>query len=162
MKRTPILGATLALALTFAGTAAAASFSERGTARMSMTINTPCQTSQGCFGLKGGIHGTPLSGAVEASFTADWSQGGTCAPAGGTLILSNAHGDSLNLMSTGTLCRHGARSATYSGAWNIENGSGKFASNGVGGGKLTMRQLGNGLVQLAVRGSFSMSSRPAQ
>ena len=161
MKRTLILGATLALALTLAGTAAAASFSERGTAAPA-TTNQACQAGSTCMSLKGGIHGAPISGAVEVSFNADWSQGGRCAPARGTLILSNSHGDSLNLMSTGTLCRHGARAAIYSGSWNIMNGSGKFASNGIGNGKLTMRQLGNGLVQLAVRGSFSMNSRPAQ
>ena len=64
MKRTLILGATLALALTLAGTAAAASFSERGTAAPA-TTNQACQAGSTCMSLKGGIHGAPISGAVE-------------------------------------------------------------------------------------------------
>jgi hypothetical protein len=160
MKRTMILGAVLALAVALPGVALAASFSEHGTEKIVRGQFAGCQSvAQGCLTLKGGVHGTPISGALEATMTVDWSSGGTCGTAGGVVILSNTAGDALNLVTSGRLCKRGAL-FVYSGSWSIQAGSGKYATAGIGRGKMSLRELPSHLVQAAILGRFGMGDRP--
>ena len=74
----------------------------------------------GTSSASGAIHGRPLQdGTFAASLSADWSKatanrhGGSCAPATGTLTLSDSSGDTLDTSLTGVSCTVG------SNPWNV-------------------------------------------
>jgi hypothetical protein len=121
--------------------------------------STSCTTiSQGCLDGRGGAMGRPLSGSALGNLTVDWSQStttanGTCAPAGGSIQISDSAGNALKLNQTGTLCKRNGNTYVFSGSYNVADGSGRYDANGAGTGSASWTMTGNA-VHGALTGGF--------
>ena len=169
----PVAALALGLAVTSAVTSAMANasptrpFSSSGTGTEMSLSAVGCQfTLAGCAVESNGTATSSHlgTGAYVSDLTVVWAQatsnghGGFCAPASGPSTLTAAHGDTLTLSNSGTVCEVGHTGAnvphTFNGTYTITGGTGRFA-HASGSGTETGGDDGAGNSNYSATGSIT-------
>ncbi len=152
-----------------AGAKSSPPLTELGMGRVGAAETSCAGISQGCLSVTGTFKGRPIvAGSFTAKFTVDWSSakklanGATCATGGGSVELTGKNGDALTLSETGHVCRGGSSSYPYrfNGTYSVDQGAGKYASEGVGTGKASWQFLPARRVRIFAVGGFKLLTRP--
>jgi hypothetical protein len=161
MKKLILALAGAMLCIPAAVSASTSALSLYGTGAISPSTTSSCAgLAQGCFRVKGSVKGTPMSGSFDGKWTVNWNRATTangrkCATGGGEMQISDSAGNSLTLSQTGKLCQTIASGrVTFTGSYNVSAGDKKYATLGVGKGKVSLVQVSGRTVVFKATGSF--------